>query len=85
MKIIRYLIELLDWLVPRFITEECAVNRIGYSDLWDIECCMDDIEAGEVFDGIATMRCFTWFGIGFFPVRVGPIKPWVNPKGELLL
>lgn len=66
-----------DRLVPRFLTEDVAVASRG--DVPDVVCSMLDIEPGEEFAGIATVRSFTWFGLCFLPRQIGAIRPWVNP------
>lgn len=69
---------LLDLLVPRFITEDVAIDgnaQNGYS----VVCCMEDVDPGEQFSGIATIRCFNLFGFALFAKQIGDIRPWVNP------
>ena len=75
--------KLLDIMIPRFITEDVAVERRVCDDCceehYEIACSMLDIEPGERFDGIATMRGFNLFGMLLFPRQVGVVRPWVNP------
>lgn len=65
---------LLDLLVPRFITEDVALEQLddGYHPV----CCMDDVRPGERFDGIVAMRSFTWMGVAFAPRVIGEVRPW---------
>lgn len=81
---------LLDALIPRFMTEEVAVeeysdyfNCIGIDAQYEIVCSMRDIKPGERFDGIATMRVFNLFGMGLFPKQIGEVRPWVNPHDKV--
>lgn len=73
----------LDILVPRFLTEDVAVSvtYCGHCDEPHLQpvCAMTDVEPGERFDGIMTMRCFNLFGRGLFARQVGEIRPWVSP------
>ncbi|MBB3017642.1 hypothetical protein FHR70_000682 [Microvirga lupini] len=73
------LLRLLDIIVPRFISEDTAVRRVGKSSMYEPVCSMKDIDPGERFDGIATYVMFNLFGQGLFPRQVGSIRPWVNP------
>lgn len=66
-------------LIPRFITEKVAIEHNGGEDGgwadWDIVCSLEDVEPGEVFDGIATVDAFTWLGRGV-TYRIGDFQPW---------
>ena len=78
---------LLDILIPRFMTENAAVDNT-YCDHCDNPhlvaiCCMDDVEPGEEFEGIVTMSFFNLFGFALFPKQVGDVRPWVNPHDEV--
>lgn len=67
-----------DVLVPRFITEDVAIKRVGNSSSWDefeIVCSLADVDPGEQFDGIATVDCFQFLGIGI-SYRIGNFRPW---------
>lgn len=66
-----------DRLVPRFLTEDVAV--VFTPDGPDVACSMLDIEPGETFDAIVTLRSFTWLGVCMFPRQIGAVRPWVNP------
>lgn len=74
----KFIYFLWDVLVPRFITEDVALQRRGYGmELNDFEivCAMTDVQPGEVFDAIATVDSFQIFGIGF-SYRVGNVRDW---------
>lgn len=78
---------LLDIIVPRFVTEDAAVISTYCGNCADEHlqpvCSMADIEPGEVYDGIITMRSFNFFGRGLWAKQVGPIRPWVNPHDKV--
>ena len=42
-----------------------------------------DVEPGEVFDGIITMRAFNLFGMVLFPSFDGEMRPWKNPHDQV--
>lgn len=67
---------LLDIIVPRFITEDVALEFNG--DHYIIVCCMDDVWPGESFDAIGTMQTFNFFGFGLFPKHIGEVRPWAG-------
>lgn len=73
---------LFDMWVPHFSTRQMAMKRIGRSSLYDIVCCMDEVEPGEVHDGIGTISSFILFGYGYFPMQIGQVKPWRNPHDK---
>lgn len=67
-----------DVLVPRFITEDVAMERIG--DGFSIKdfapvCSVADVVPGESFDAIATVDAFQFLGMGF-AYRIGNFRPW---------
>ena len=67
-----------DVLIPRFITEDVAIRRIGMGSGWsdfEIVCAMSDVEFWETFDGIATVDSFQIFGVGF-SYRIGNFREW---------
>ena len=70
---------ILDLLLPRFIREDLAVNRVGYSSMYEIVHRLEDVRPGECFDGIATFSSFAAFGFSFFVRQVSEIRPFVNP------
>lgn len=77
---------ILDILVPRFITEDAAaeVTFCGHCDEPHPQpvCSMLDIQPGEQFDGIITMRFFNLFGLTLFQRWDGVMRPWVNPHDK---
>lgn len=67
-----------DILIPRFITEDVAMERVAPGEGWDkfeIACSMADVQPGERFDGIAEVDSFTWLGFGM-TYRVGNFRHW---------
>lgn len=67
-----------DVLIPRFITEDVAIERVGGGNTWDafaIVCSMADVQPGERFDGIATVDSFQFLGMGI-TYRIGNFRPW---------
>jgi hypothetical protein len=66
--------KLLDYLVPRFITEDVAL--IEQAEGFEIVCCIADVEPGERFDAVATIRCFNLLGFDLWPKQVGEVRPW---------
>lgn len=68
-----------DILIPRFITEDVALMRVGPGSGWDdfeIACSMIDVQPGERFDGVASVDAFQWLGFGF-AYRIGDFRVWV--------
>ena len=65
---------LLDLLLPRFITEEAAMELVDGE--WQPVCSMEDVEPGEVFDGVGTIKGFNLFGRMIRPQLIGDPKPW---------
>jgi hypothetical protein len=66
------MIKALDWLIPRFITEEVALSytKDGYVPV----CSMRDLSEGETPDATITMSSFNLFGFGLFPKYLGEVK-----------
>lgn len=67
-----------DVIVPRFITEDVSMRRIGPGSDWDnfeIVCAMRDVEFWERFDGVATVDRFQVFGFGF-AYQIRDFRPW---------
>ena len=85
-KAITTLLFALDFIVPRFITEDVALRYVGnpvmssFSEWGDYEiaCSMDDVQPGEEFDGIGSVDAFQFIGFGLTH-RVGNFRPFVNP------
>ena len=73
-----YFLFFIDIIVPRFITEDVAMEQIAPGSDWDsfeIACSMSDVQPGEVFDGIATVDSFAWLGLGI-TYRIGNFRRW---------
>jgi len=87
-KVITTLLFALDFIVPRFITEDVALRYVGnpvmssFSEWGDYEiaCSMDDVQPGEEFDGIGSVDAFQFLGFGL-TYRVGNFRPFKNPHG----
>lgn len=73
-----------DLIIPRFITEDVALNHIsGPKDeiaSYEIACSLCDVFPGEAFDAVATVDAFQFLGFGI-TYRVGEARPFVNPHG----
>lgn len=65
---------LLDLLLPRFITEEAAMELVDGE--WQPVCSMEDVEPYEMFDGVGTIRGFNLFGRMIRPQLIGEPTPW---------
>lgn len=62
-------------LFPRFITEQYAVRRIGYSDLFDVIALRSECESlGVGYDGIAEITSLHWCGLRFLARQRGGIR-----------
>ena len=75
------LIEIILFFIPRFITEDVAVELRPDGD-YDIVCAMCDIdfENGEYYDGVITLDSFTFLGWAW-PVDASGyaemgVRPW---------
>jgi len=73
---IKFLYAIIDLLIPRFITEDVALEEID--GVLEIVCSMAAISEGEVFDGVVSIRSFTWLGLCVFPKQVGEVREWVR-------
>lgn len=67
-----------DVIVPRFITEDVAIDRVGLDDFM-IVCSLADVEPGERFDGIATVDAFQFLGMGI-TYCIRNFRPWEDAK-----
>lgn len=66
----------LDFLVPRFVTEWVAFVSEG--EYYYPACAVSDLEPGEMPDAVGITKCFALFGFGLFPsygVLYGPETP----------
>lgn len=87
-KAITTLLFALDFIVPRFITEDVALRYVGnpvmssFSEWGDYEiaCSLADVQPGEEFDGIGSVDAFQFLGFGM-AYRVGNFRPFKNPHG----
>lgn len=74
--ILRDLWETILFFIPHFVTEDVAVLRRADGDL-DIVCSMDALDPDDVFDGVARVKCFTWFGMGWtYRLTDTKIRSW---------
>lgn len=67
-----------DILIPRFISEDVAMEYIGNGRGWEdyrIACRLSDVLPGEQFDGVATVDAFQILGVGI-TYRIGNFRPW---------
>lgn len=67
-----------DFLFPRFITEDVALEKTGPGhdwDAYDVAFPMREVLEGEVFDAVASADAITWLGIGVC-YRIGNSRPW---------
>lgn len=65
-------------LTPRWEVEDWAVNLID-ENVVEPQKCMEYVEPGEVFDGIAKLRYFTWLNLALGGGGIADLRPWVNP------
>ena len=79
MKISQFIRIAAGLLVPRFLTEDVALEFIGADrndiDSYRIICAMSDIQPGEEYDAVAAVDSFGWLGFGV-TYRVGECRPW---------
>ncbi|WP_163557572.1 hypothetical protein [Halomonas sp. NO4] len=62
-------------IVPRFVTEDCAVTIDDTGTVIDMVRLVD-VDTGERFDRIVPIRCLAWLGFGFFCRDAGPDRPF---------
>lgn len=79
----RFLLSLFKCL-PRFVTADYAVKRVGRSSIYEIVCVMGDVRPGERFDAIAQYSHLAIGNWGFFPRQVGSIRAFVNPHSTVV-
>lgn len=65
---------ILDVVIPRFITEDVALEYNDEQEGWDIVCPVKNIQEGEEFEAFATVKSFNLFGYGLFPRMVGEVR-----------
>ena len=61
----RMIADLLDFLVPRFVTEWVAFVDEG--DYYCPVCPVNDLVEGEAPDAVGIVQSFALFGFGLFP------------------
>ncbi|MEJ1464986.1 MAG: hypothetical protein RPU15_17220 [Candidatus Sedimenticola sp. (ex Thyasira tokunagai)] len=57
--------KILDIIIPRFLVEDVAVLEVG--DEYQPVCCVKDLQPGDHYDKIITVRTLNLFGFGVFP------------------
>lgn len=62
----------LDWLVPRFFTEDVAL--IDEGDSYRILCSMKDLDPDEHYDAVVAITAFNLFGYALFPKQAGSVR-----------
>jgi hypothetical protein len=70
-------------LIPRFVTREMAMWRIGRSSLYDVARELRHVGPREKYDGIATVTSFNLFGLTLMERQVGNVRPWINPHDKV--
>ena len=53
-----------DFLIPHYHTEKVAYVG-GTDDAIEILCCVDDLQADDYYDGLATAKSIAWLFWGF--------------------
>lgn len=66
----------VDRLIPRFITEACALEatEVGFVPV----CRVGQLELDEVPDAVAEVRSFNLFGVGLFPRIISEPRPFTS-------
>lgn len=83
----------MGFFIPHFVTEEMACEEHYCPDDWalppsqrrthlEIICPLEDVEEGEVFDCVITVKAFAFLFWGFLPKPIGGRRPFVNPHGS---
>lgn len=73
-----FLMFLYDFLVPRIVTEDVAVNWDG--DEYTVVCPVKELEPYEEHMGVCKIKAFTWLGVGFFGRMEVPPRDFYNPN-----
>lgn len=71
----RKLIDALLFCIPRFITEDVALELTDEGD-YEIVCSMSDIEPGERFDGVVEVTSLAFMWWAYAPQINGEVRPW---------
>lgn len=75
--IVDFLLLLLDLLVPRFITEDVALELQADGSYVTV-MPLDIVEPGAHFDAVCRVCAFTWFGIAWFGWQTGDPRPFTG-------
>ena len=75
------------FFIPHFATDEAVVNfgdcDCGEANCIEVVCLVEDVQPGERFDGIVTLRAFAFLWWGFYPQQIGKVRTFVNPHDEV--
>lgn len=74
--------KILDILIPRFITEEVALEYDAQLDKFVPICAMVDIGPYDYVDAKVTFRSFNFFGLALFPSMVEDTLVGISPLGR---
>lgn len=74
--------KILDIIIPRFITEEVALEYDTQIDKFVPICAMVDLGPYDVVDAKVTYRSFNFFGIALFPSIVEGTLVGISPFGK---
>lgn len=64
----------LDWIVPRFLTEDVALHDAG--EHYEIVGPMKYLDPDERYDAVVSITSFNLFGSALFPKLAGEVRPW---------
>ncbi|GKX53726.1 hypothetical protein SOASR029_40350 [Budvicia aquatica] len=73
---------LLDFCLPRFVTEEVVFEELFYLgelESWSPACSLDEIKPGERYEKIGMVRSFKFLGMSYGCQVVGELRDY-NPK-----
>lgn len=71
----KFLLAILDFIIPRFVTEDVALLKHpdgSYETICSVSALFDD----EKPDGVISVTCFSWLGHGWFPKQAGEFRKW---------
>lgn len=68
----KYLLALLDLLIPRFVTDHVSLERTG-EDEYEVIGLVEDFPDDFPHQAVCHVTCFNLFGFGFFPTVEGEI------------
>lgn len=55
---------MIDFFIPRFVTENAAIKKGGPGE-YHIVCCECDLQAGDDYDFITPCKSISWLGFGW--------------------